>query len=159
VSSLERKKSKSFKDIFNLFEIFVSKIYVLKKKEKYTITQRDCGDYRSVKDTILPMSAGKNITADSAQESQDKTIIQCHNRKWIKIQKNVNYTLLCIYTLKFYDNIFFLYFFFFSCHEKKQNYSILTILKDKTLNVLQQEIIGFGWRIFFEIVLLILPYI
>ena len=108
---------------------------------------------------ILPMSAGKNITADSAQESQDKTIIQCHNRKWIKIQKNVNYTLLCIYTLKFYDNIFFLYFFFFSRHEKKQNSRILTILKDKTLNVLQQEIIGFGWRIFFEIVLLILPYI
>ena len=50
-SSLERKKSKSFKDIFNLFEIFVSKIYVLKKKEKYTTTQRDCGGYGSVKDT------------------------------------------------------------------------------------------------------------
>ena len=102
---------------------------------------------------ILPMSAGKNITADSTQKSQDQTIIQCQNQKWIK---NVNYTLLCNYTLKFYDNIFFLYFFFVSCHEKEQKSSILTILKDKTLNILQQEIIGFGWRIFFEILLSIL---
>ena len=50
-----------------------------------------------------------------------------------------------------------IYFFLISCYEKEQNsYSIPTILKDKTSNTLQQEIIGFGWRIFFEILLSIL---
>jgi len=50
-SSLERNKSKSFKDIFNKFEIFFSKTYVLKMEEKYTVIRRECGEYGSVKDT------------------------------------------------------------------------------------------------------------
>ena len=62
-------------------------------------------------------------------------------------------TLMCNYTLKFYDNMIFLYSFFMSCHEKEQNSSIIAIVKNKTSNVLQQEIIGFGWRIFFGILL------
>ena len=50
-SSLERNKSKSLEDIFNIFVIFVPKINVLKLKKKYTATQKDRGVYGSVKDT------------------------------------------------------------------------------------------------------------
>jgi len=50
-SSLECNKSKSLEDIFNIFEIFVHKIKVLKLKKKHTTTKIVYGVYGSVKYT------------------------------------------------------------------------------------------------------------